>query len=356
MSRTGQKRIFAGLALLVCLLLGGALAQPLRVMTHESFDLSRDVVDSFTEETGIEVEFLPAGDAGEVVSRAILTAGRPIADVLFGVDNNLMVRAFEAQIFEPYRSPLLDEVPEQFHLDPEYRVTPIDVGYVNFNVDLGWFAENDLEPPATLEDLLAEEYRGLTIVLDPATSSPGLAFMLTTIDRFGEEGWLQYWQELTANDVLVQGGWSDAYYTTFSRYGGSRPIVLSYATSPAAEVMFAEEELASAPTGNLLCEGCAYQQVEAAGILRGSSQVEEAQAFIDFLLSLEVQEDIPAVMFVYPVRADAELPYEFEEFAREPTQTETASLPGEEVEANLDRWLDQWTQVVTQGRDPGDVR
>src|SRR5690625_1619137 len=198
------------LVLLLSLLLGGTLAQPLTVMTHESFDLSIELVQQFTEETGIVVEFLPAGDAGEVVSRAILTAGRPIADLLFGVDNNLMVRAFEAEIFEPYRSPLLDEVPVQLHLDPENRVTPVDVGYVNFNLDLGWFEENDLQPPATLEELTAEEYRGLTIVLDPATSSPGLAFMLTTIARFGEEGWLEYWQDLVENDALVQGGWSDA--------------------------------------------------------------------------------------------------------------------------------------------------
>lgn len=335
---------------------GVAFAQPLRVMTHESFDLSTEVLDGFTDETGIEVQILPAGDAGEVLNRAILTRARPIADVLFGVDNSLLPRAVEADIFEPYRSPLLEHVPQSLRLDPEHRVTPVDAGWVNFNYDVGWFEREGLEPPDDLDDLIDPAYRGLTVVADPATSSPGLSFMLTTIDRYGEEGWLDYWADLRDNDLLVQSGWSDAYYTSFTRYGGDRPIVLSYATSPAAEVIFAEEPLDDAPTANLLCQECAWLQIEGAGILRGTDRREDAEQFIDFLLSLEVQQDIPEVMFVYPVRPEAPLPVEFERFAPRPGETQTAELSQERLRDGLERWLEQWTGVVDQGRSPEAVR
>ena len=341
---------------LALLLLAWASAQPLRVLTHESFDLPSALLESFTRETGIEVQILPAGDAGEVVSRAILTRARPIADVLFGVDNSLLARALEAEIFEPYRSPLLDRVPQRFIFDPEHRVTPVDLGYVNFNIDREWFAREGVAPPADLDDLLEPRYRGLTAVMDPATSSPGLAFMLATIDRYGEEGWLEFWAQLRDNEVLVTSGWSDAYYTAFSRYGGDRPIVLSYATSPAAEVMFAEEPLEEAPTANLFCRECVYRQVEAAGILRGTERREAAERFIDFLLSSSVQEAIPGVMFVYPVRPDVPLPDEFESFAPRPDEDQVAELRPERIAAGLEEWLAQWTRVVSQGLDPARVR
>jgi thiamine transport system substrate-binding protein len=344
------------LLLAALLLLGAAYSQPLRVLTHDSFDLSSEVLARFSEETGIEVQILPAGDAGEVVSRAIITRSRPIADVLFGVDNSLLARALEAGILEVYRSPLLRLVPDELEFDPSHSVTPIDVGYVLFNLDRGWFEREGIDPPRDIAELTEPRYRGLTVVQDPATSSPGLAFLLTTIEKFGEEGWLEYWAELRDNDLLVTSGWTDAYYTAFTRYGGDRPIVLSYATSPAAEVIFAEEPLDEAPTTNLLCRECAYRQIEAAGILRGTEQREAAERFIDFLLSAEVQADIPGVMFVYPARRDVPLPPEFELHAVRPSEEQTAEMSPGRIAEGLERWLDLWTQVVAQGRRPGEVR
>ena len=355
--KTSKSVPLLALAVSLCLLFAAsAFGQGVRVMTHDSFDLSAEVVAAFTEETGIEVQLLPAGDAGEALSRAILTAGRPVADVLFGVDNSLLPRALQADLFEPYRSPGLDGVPEHLLLDPEHRITPVDAGYVAFNVDLDWFAANDLQPPADLDDLLSEEYRGLTVVMDPATSSPGLGFLLTTVDRYGEEGWLEYWEALRDNDVLVQGGWTDAYYTAFTRYGGDRPVVLSYASSPAAEVMFAETPLDEAPTANLFCDECVWLQIEGVGILRGTPNEAEAQAFVDFMLSPEVQADIPGVMFVYPVVAGTPLPGEFDEFAPEPEERHLAVVEGDRIAADLEAWLEEWTAVVVQGRSAADLR
>jgi thiamine transport system substrate-binding protein len=328
----------------------------LTVLTHSSFNVSSEVIEAFTAETGIEVSFVEGGDAGETVNRAILTRDAPLADLLFGVDNNLIARAQAADLFEPYESPLLEGVPERYRFDASGAVTPVTVGFVNFNYDRAWFEAEDLEPPADLEVLTDEAYRGLTVVTSPVSSSPGLAFMLTTLDRFGEDGWLTFWAALRDNDLLVTSGWSDAYYTAFSHYGGDRPLVLSYATSPAAEVYFAEEPLEAPPTANLFCEGCVYRQIEGVGILRGSERREAAERFIDFMLSRSFQEDIPLNMFVYPASTEAALPEVFTRFSKVPSEPEVASVPPEEIEANLDRWLDLWSAVVEQGRDPAMLR
>lgn len=361
--------LLRGLALL-CLMVGWfgtvAGAQTLTVLTHDSFAISEEVIAAFTEQTGIEVEFLAAGDAGELVNRAVLTKGNPLGDVLYGVDNSFLTRALNEGIFAPYLSPALANVEQRYWLSPEGYVTPVDVGYVNFNLDRGYFETQQLALPTDITDLTTAAYRGLTVVQNPATSSPGLAFMLATIDRFGmpgaataeaegQYGWLEYWADLRDNDVQVTSGWSDAYYTAFSLYGGDRPVVLSYATSPAAEVMFAETPLDDAPSLNLFCEACAYQQIEAAGILAGSKHIEAAKAFIDFMLSPSFQTDIPGNMFVYPVLNGTNVPAEFVKYGKLPVGQEIATLASGEIEGNLSVWLKQWTQVVEQGQSPADV-
>ena len=345
------------LGLIFCF--GTVFAQTLTVLTHDSFAMSEDVIEAFTDKTGIELEFLPAGDAGEVLNRAILTKANPLGDVLYGIDNSLLARALAEDIFESYESPALDLVDERYLLEPAGLVTPIDVGYVNFNLDKAYFEEAELELPTDISDLTEERYRGLTVVENPATSSPGLAFMLATIDRFGLEGdytWLHFWQDLRDNDVQVTSGWSDAYYTAFSRYGGDKPIVLSYASSPAAEVIFSEEPLDTAPTLNLFCDACVYEQIEAAGILKGSKNIEAAKTFIDFMLGLSFQEAIPGTMFVYPVVKEASLPEAFEAFSKLPASEDIASLDSKDIEEHLKTWLNEWTQVVEQGVSADEVR
>ena len=338
---------------------GAALAQPLTVLVHDSFAIGEDVIAAFTQDTGIEVDILPAGDAGAVVNRAILTRDNPIADVLFGVDNSLLGRAADAELFRPYRSPALDRVPERLVFDPQHRVTPVDVGYVTFNLDVDWFQQSDVPVPMDLPDLTDPQWLGLTVVTDPTASSPGLAFLLATIARFGEGGsydWLDFWADLRDNGVLVTSGWNDAYYGAFTRYGGDRPVALSYATSPAAEVIFAEEALDDAPTSSLLCEACVWRQIEAVGILTGTDQVDDAQAFVDFMLSDAFQSEVASNMFVYPVVPDVELPEEFARFAPVPSEEQVASLPTQQIFERQQHWLEQWSQVVQQGRAPADVR
>lgn len=345
-----------------------ALAQRLTVLTHDSFSLPSELVARFTADTGIEVVFLAAGDAGEAVNRAILTKGRPLGDLLFGVDDALLARAADQGVFEPYASPALSGVPEELRFG-DGLVTPVDVGWVIPNVDVAWFEERGLALPTALEQLADPDYAGLLAVENPATSSPGLAFLLATVARFGDPDagvepavasgyadWLDYWAALRDNDVSVADGWSDAYYTLFTRYGGDRPVVVSYLTSPAAELIFADQPLDAPPTANLACAGCAYRQIEGIGVLAGTPQRAAAEAFVDFMLSEAVQEAIPLEMFVHPVLASAALPPEFERFAVVEEGVTAPTLPAAVVEAEQQRWLTQWTAVVLQGRDPASVR
>jgi thiamine transport system substrate-binding protein len=347
-------KVFAIFSLCLCVsVVNSVFAQTLRVLTHDSFVVSEDIISAFTEETGIVLEFLPAGDAGEVVNRAILTKDNPLADVLYGIDNSLLARAINEDIFIPYQSPELATVIDDFQFDTTYSVTPVDVGYINFNLDKAYFEENKLALPTDITDLTSETYKGLTVVQNPATSSTGLGFMLATIVRFGEEGdytWLDYWRDLRENEVLVSSGWSDAYYTSFTRHGGDKPIVLSYASSPAAEVMYSDVILKEAPTLNLFCEQCVYEQIEAVGILRGSQNAKEAQMFIDFMLSEKFQTNVPGNMFVYPVVNDIALPSEFEQYAATPSQEQIVRLAPDKIESNLQRWLKEWTAVIEQGQ------
>jgi thiamine transport system substrate-binding protein len=316
-----------------------------RLLTHDSFLVSEEVLEDFASATGFEVEVLAAGDAGLVLNQAILTAGNPVADVLFGVDNTFLSRALDNNLFIVYESPALASVPDQLQLDPEHRVTPIDFGDVCLNYDKEAF--DGLPPPATLADLADPAYAGMLVVENPATSSPGLAFLLATIATFPEDAdytWQDYWADLRANDVLVTDGWETAYYDAFSGGSGSgeRPIVVSYASSPPAEVIYAEEPLDEAPTG-VVTAGC-YRQIEFAGILRGAANPEGAALLIDFMLSEEFQEDIPLNMFVFPANDEADLPVEFLEYTvvtRNPLGIDPAT-----IDANREDWIDEWTNIV----------
>jgi thiamine transport system substrate-binding protein len=316
-------------------------------MTHESWAVSEEVLASFEAETGARVEFLKSGDAGLVVNQAILARERPLADVLFGVDNTLLSRALDADLFEPYASPLLEGIPDEFEHDPEHRVTPVDYGDVCLNYDKEAFEERDLAVPHTLEDLTRPEYAGLLAVQDPSTSSPGLAFMLATIARYGESGsrtWLDFWADLRRNDVEVLAGWEEAYYGSFSGGSGEgdRPLVVSYASSPPAEVVFADPQPTEAPTG-VIEDGC-FRQVEFAGVLRGTDDAPLAQEFIDFLLSRPFQEDLPLQMFVFPVDPEATLPEVFQRWAAVPT--DPLSLDPAVIGRERERWIEEWTRTV----------
>ena len=322
----------------------GGERRTLTVMTHDSFAASEEVLQAFEEEHNVDVQILTAGDAGSALNRAILSRGNPLADVFYGVDNSFLSRALDEGIFEPYESPLLADIPDEFELDPTHHALPVDFGDVCFNYDKAYFEEAGLEPPQHIEDLVREDYRSLTVVENPATSSPGLSFLLATIGHFGEDGYLEYWQGLVENDLLVVNDWETAYYGEFTRAGGSRPVVLSYATSPPAEVIFAEQPMDEPPTGVITADGSCFRQVEFVGILEGTQNRDLAERWVDFMLSPTFQEDIPLQMFVIPVNENAELSGVFAEFLI--TAENPAEVSPEEISANREAWIQAWTDTV----------
>jgi thiamine transport system substrate-binding protein len=324
----------------------------LRLMTHDSFAISDEVIAVFEEQHDAKVEILEAGDAGVMLNQAILSADNPQADVLYGVDNTFLSRALAGGIFEPYASPLLAKVPDHLKLDPQNRALPVDYGDVCLNYDKAWFDEQSLTPPASLEDLVKPEYKGLTVVEDAASSSPGLAFMLATIGHFGETGdhtWLDYWADLRESDVMVASDWKNAYYGYFtvgSGGEGDRPIVVSYASSPPAAVYYAEEPPDEAPTAAVVGDGSCFRQIEFAGVLKGTENRDLAEKWIDFMLDTTFQEDIPLNMFMFPANQDATLPDVFAKHAVIPERP--AEVDYAAIEANREAWVEAWTKVVVR--------
>jgi thiamine transport system substrate-binding protein len=324
-------------------------SRTLTVMTHDSFSVSQPVVDAFQARCGCQVRFLKSGDAGLALNKAILSKGNPLADVFYGVDNTFLGRALAADIFEPYASPALAGIPADLKLDDSNRLLPVDFGYVALNYDKTYFADNNIALPQTLRDLTKSPYRGLVVVQNPATSSPGLAFLLTTVAVFGETGdytYLDFWRDLRKNQVVVAEGWEDAYYNQFSGGSGQgdHPLVVSYATSPAAEVHFADPKPADSPTGAILPPGETFRQIEFAGILKGTRNLELTRQWIDFMLGETFQADIPLQMWVYPARSGTPLPDVFTRFAQTPQQP--AALTPAQIEAGRETWLKAWTDAV----------
>jgi thiamine transport system substrate-binding protein len=321
--------------------------QTVTLMSHDSFSASQEVVTRFEEQHDARIRFLKAGDTGSALNQAILSKDNPLADVFYGVDNTFLSRALDAGIFESYQAVALADIPDELELDPQHRLLPVDFGDVCLNFDKAWFAGKGLAPPATLEDLALADYFGLTVVQNPATSSPGLSFLMATVGHFGESGaytYLDFWSDLRANDVLVTDGWEEAYWGQFSAASdGTRPIVVSYATSPAAEVFFSEGAYTEPPTGSVLGAGACFRQIEFVGILRGTENRELAEALVDFLLGQTFQEDIPLQMWVFPANETAALPevFQWAEVPPRPAQVSPSRLA-----TNRDLWIERWTETV----------
>jgi thiamine transport system substrate-binding protein len=318
------------------------------LVAYDSFPESdtslNDALNQFTDETGIDVNLLIAGDTGTMLAKASLTAGNPEGDVMWGIDNTFLSRAINDDIFEAYVASNADVLPDELTvLAPNGEATPVDFGDVCVNYDIAWFGDRELAPPNTMQDLTDPAYKDQFVVQNPATSSPGLAFLLATIDEFGADGWQDYWTALKDNGVEVVDSWTQAYYERFSWAGGGpKPLVVSYGSSPPAEVVFADPPREDAPTG-VVATTC-FRQVEFAGVLRGTAAPAEARELIDFLIDNQFQSELALNLFVYPANVNTELPQEFLDFAVVPAEPRT--LDPALIESNRSAWIDEWTELV----------
>ena len=339
-------RHLAGIALTSTLLLSGcsggspestsasqAAATQLTVIVNDSFTLPDELKEAFEQQSGYQVTYLQPDSSMSLVNQLILTKDSPLGDVVFGIDTTSSARALTEGIVTDFVSAKLsDPAP---NLEPQPGLTPIDYGDVCINADSVWFTQHNLAIPETLDDLTKPEYRDLLVVTSPATSTPGMALLAATVGEQGEH-WLDYWKALDENGMKVTSGWTEAYYTDFSGADGKgpRPLVLSYASSPAYTVD------GDSSTTVALLDTC-LRQVEYAGVLSGAKNEAGAQAFVDFLVSAEVQAVIPENMYMYPALASARLPADWVKFA--PVPLEPIYVSAQEIGNNRDAWLRQWT-------------
>lgn len=328
-----NKRII-GLALIGPFLLSACVfkqAQPQKddatpnsvtLIAYDAFTPEKGIFDDFTAATGAEVKIVTSGDTGTMVSKAVLASGNPEGDVMWGVDNTFLSRVTDAKVFESF--------------------DPVDEGDVCINYDKQWFNDKKLVVPSTFEDLINPTYKGLLAVQDPVASSPGLAFLLATIAHFGESDWQTYWTSLIANDVQIAPDWTTAYTKDFTIAGGKYPMVVSYGSSPPAEVVYSSTPISEPPTG--VIESTCFRQIEYAGVLRGTKNPNNARALVDYLLDTKFQESMPLTLFVFPVNKEAALPKVFQDFAVKPSQPLT--IAPEEIERNREKWLDAWRALA----------
>ncbi|SNX64340.1 thiamine transport system substrate-binding protein [Streptomyces sp. TLI_55] len=319
------------------------------LVSHNSWAVSKGVLAAFEKESGYKVKVLEDGDAGQAVNKAILTKDNPQGDVFFGVDNTLLSRALDNGLFQPYEAKGSDLVLPEYRVDEDkHRVTPIDSGDICVNYDKAWFTAHKLQPPTSYDDLVKPAYKNLLVTENASTSSPGLGFLLGTAAKYGDDGWRDYWTKLKANGVKVVDGWEQAYNEEFSGSAGGkkakadRPLVVSYASSPPAEVIYADPKPTTAPTG--VADGTCFRQVEYAGLLSNARNAEGGKAFLDFLLTKQFQDDMPLNMFVYPVREGAQVPAEFTKYGPQAKHPET--MDPAKIADNRDDWVKSWTSLV----------
>jgi thiamine transport system substrate-binding protein len=321
---------------------------PLRVMTHSSFDLPKPLLAQFEKEAGVKLQIVKGGDAGEMVNKLILTKAKPVADVVYGIDNSLLARASAAGVIEAYDGPAArrSAAVQMAEGAESAGVVPVDYGFVNLNIDKAWFAKSGLALPRSLADLAQPAYARLLVVPNPATSSPGQAFLFATIAGLGEEAAFAWWAQMRGNGVKVVKGWTEAYYTEFTRNGGTRPIVVSYASSPAAEVFYSKEKLNESPTANLFLKGGVFRQVEGVALVKGGRADARTAAgqFIEFMRSAPVQQALQTTMWMYPAEAGAPRADVMQQFAVEPTSFDNPTAA--DINAKGKAWLQRWTQTV----------
>ena len=314
-------------------------ANELRVMVHSSFALPKPLLAKFEAQSGTRLVIIKGGDAGEMLNKLILTRARPVADVVYGIDNTLVSKALAAGVLDSTALPTSDAPALQLGLS----VAAVDYGFVNLNYDKAAVAKTGVALPKTLQDLTLPAYQGWLVVPNPATSSPGYAFLLATIAGLGEEPAFQWWAQMRGNGLKVVKGWSEAYYTEFTRNKGRHPLVVSYATSPAAEVFYSKEKITESPTASLNLAGGVFRQVEGVALLKGGAQREAALKFVDFMRSAAVQEALQTSMWMYPVQAGAARA-EVMRHAAEPTSFD--SLPTQTIADKGAAWVARWTRVV----------
>lgn len=323
-------------ALLACSAWASAQTE-VRLAVHKSFSLPKSVLAKFEQEHKAKITVIKVGSGNEMLNKLILSRSRPIADAVYGLDNSNMAKARQVGVLAAAQPPsrtVAVGLPQGL---------AVNYGYVVLNYDKAWFQKHNKPLPKSLADLASPAYKDLLAMPNPGTSSPGLGFLMANIADMGEEAAFQWWGDMRRNGVKITKGWSDAYYTEFTHNGGSRPLVVSYATSPAAEVHFGKGKYSTPPTGNLFLKGGVFRQVEGAAVLNKAKEPQLAAKLVQYLQSDEVQAAVPEEMWVYPAVRSTPLPKVFGHVAVPPQHSEPAA---ELMAAKQKQWVNRWVRTV----------
>lgn len=335
----------------------------LRILDHGAFAAFDSAAERFEELTGAEVEHVEEADTGSALNRAILDRGDPQFDVLYGVDNALLLKAVTEDVFQRYTPQLAPLVADEFvffgDLSAGWPATPVDHGYIALNMDHGHEAFGEDQRNTTVENLFdVRDHADLFVTQDPRTSTPGLGFLLVTIGVFGIDNaydWEDYWDELLDGGALVTHDWGTAYERHFSGgYGqyteghlGDRPIVTSYTESPAVEVFF--ESFPADERADVLLthqnRPAVFHQVQTMGVLKGTENRAVAEAWIEFTLTTDFQDLAAPENAVYPVVAGVSVDDVYGDLDPEPGTFGTIGMDWRDIGANLDGWLAAWTTL-----------
>jgi len=304
----------------------------------------KKIIPIFEKEYNVKVNLVLLGDAGQVLNRLILEKNNPRADVVVGIDNSYLQKAIQAGVLEPYKPPNAKYIPEWIikNFDPNFYLTPYDYGAIAIV-----YKKNIVKnPPKTFNDLLKPEWKGKLIVEDPRTSSTGMAFLLWTIAVYGNK-WPYFWADLKKNGVIVVKGWT-AGWEMWDK--NQAPLFVSYATDPA----YAACEDNSTNIGAVFLNNTAYVQIEGAGIVKGTKHLKLAQEFINFLISKTAQEALPTTQWMYPVNEEVKPPACFN-YALNVSRAKVVSIPSSELAKNTDKWLNEWTAIMVEGKSPEEI-
>ncbi|MBX2885995.1 MAG: thiamine ABC transporter substrate binding subunit [Granulosicoccus sp.] len=309
----------------------------LTIYTYDSFTAEWGagplIKTAFEQNCDCSIEFVALDSSAGILNRVQLEGSNSRADIVLGLDTNLMAIAEDTGLLE---SSGVDLAALNLPIDWSSDVfVPYDYGYFAFVYD-----SNKLPVPPTSLQALVEAPDDLKIIVqDPRTSTPGLGLMLWVRSVYGDEA-PAIWEKLSKKILSVTKGWSEAYFSLF--LNGEAPMVLSYTTSPAYHMAIDKVDHYQAAA----FEEGHYLQVEVAAMLKNSDNKELAKQFLQFLISPAAQETLPLTNVMYPVAdiGDA-LP---EEFSRLVSPTKTLLFAPEEVRDNRKTWVDEWLEATTR--------
>ena len=336
-------------------LIGDTNDGKLTIVTYDVYGLTQEMLDNFENETGYEITMLKLDDSGSVLDHLLQHKNNQVADLAIGLDNTYLPVAEDHNVLWKHglELPNLSSQISESHLTD--FAAPFDHGYICLNYDKSVIDGENYTIPTSLWDLTSEEFNGKVAIPSPETSSPGRAFMSATtyyfdMDEDNTTDWTDWWKEMSANDVIITSGWSEAYEIHYSGgYGqwedghiGDAHFVVSYCHSPGVEAHFGGNYTISA-TLNL--DNLAFHQIEYASIVEGAN-LAAANAFIEYLLSEEINSEMPVQNYMYSILENSSLPEDTGYKYNSVIPDKPAIIDQQSIIDNMDEWLSMWNSAM----------